>query len=102
MTQTARPEPTIAHNVGLHRFETLVEGKLARCDYRLDGETMRLVHTEVPPALEGRGIAAKLVAAALAHAREQGLSVIPACSYVRTYMRRHPETAGLLPEGMAL
>lgn len=102
MTKTARPEPTIAHNVGLHRFEALVEGNLARCDYRLDGNTMRLVHTEVPPALEGRGIAAKLVAAALAHAREQGLSVIPACSYVRTYMRRHPETAALLPEGMAL
>ena len=102
MTATARPEPTIVHNVGLHRFETVVEGTLARCDYRLDGNGMRLVHTEVPPALEGRGIAAKLVAAALVHAREQGLSVIPVCSYVRTYMRRHPETAELLPEGMAL
>ena len=102
MTETARPEPTIAHNVGLHRFETVVEGKLAHCDYRLDGNAMRLVHTEVPPALEGRGIAARLVAAALAHARDRGLSVIPVCSYVRTYMRRHPETAELLPDGMAL
>ncbi|MGA8031908.1 MAG: GNAT family N-acetyltransferase [Casimicrobiaceae bacterium] len=102
MTETARPEPTIAHDVGLHRFETVVEGKLAHCDYRLDGNAMQLVHTEVPPALEGRGIAARLVAAALAHARDRGLSVIPVCSYVRTYMRRHPETAELLPEGMAL
>jgi predicted GNAT family acetyltransferase len=102
MTGVARPEPTIAHNVGLHRFETVVDGTLARCDYRLDGKAMRLVHTEVPPALEGRGIAARLVAAALAYARDQGLSVIPVCSYVRTYMRRHPETAALLPEGMAL
>ncbi|HMA32103.1 MAG TPA: GNAT family N-acetyltransferase [Casimicrobiaceae bacterium] len=102
MTKTARPEPTIAHNAGLHRFETVVEGELAHCDYRLDGSAMRLVHTEVPPSLEGRGIAARLVAAALAHARDQGLSVIPVCSYVRAYMRRHPEAAGLLPEGMAL
>ncbi|MGE5087605.1 MAG: GNAT family N-acetyltransferase [Candidatus Levyibacteriota bacterium] len=102
MTDIGRPEPAIAHNVDLHRFETVVEGRLARCDYRLDGKVMRLVHTEVPAALEGRGIAARLVAAALAHAREQGLSVIPVCSYVRTYMRRHPETAALLPEGATL
>ena len=97
-------EPAIAvgHNLAQHRFEVVVDGKLSRCDYQLDATAMRLVHTEVPPALEGRGIASRLVAAALAYAREQGLAVIPVCSYVRTYMRRHPETATLLPEGMVL
>jgi uncharacterized protein len=57
---------------------------------------MRLVHTEVPPALTGRGIAAQLVRAALEYARVSGLKVQPACSYVRTYMRRHPDTHSLL------
>jgi uncharacterized protein len=69
---------------------------LARADYRLAGGVMRLVHTEVPPALTGRGIAAQLVRAALEYARVSGLKVQPACSYVRTYMRRHPDTHSLL------
>ena len=55
-----------------------------------------MTHTEVPPAFEGRGIAAALVREALAWARAQGLKVWPLCSYVAVYMRRHPETQDLL------
>jgi predicted GNAT family acetyltransferase len=91
-----RVHPQVVHNVASQRFEAIVDGSLCRCDYRMSGGTMLLVHTEVPPRLEGRGIAAALVRAALEHAREQGYKVVPACSYVRTYMRRHPDTAALL------
>jgi uncharacterized protein len=41
--------------------------------------------------LEGRGIAAQLVQAALQWARSEGLKVDPVCSYVDVYMRRHSE-----------
>lgn len=78
------------------RFEATVEGQACVCDYRLADGVMQLVHTGVPRALEGRGIAARLVAAALAHARASGLKVLPVCSYVQAYMRRHPETLELL------
>ena len=60
---------------------------------------VRLLHTDEPltvPALRGRGIAAALVHAALAHARERGLKVRPDCSYAEAYMQRHPETLDLL------
>ncbi len=57
---------------------------------------MLIVHTEVPPQLEGRGIAAALVRAAFEHAEPPGFKVVPACSYVRAYVRRHPETQALL------
>lgn len=57
---------------------------------------MQIFHTEVPMAFEGRGIAAALVRAAIEYARENGLKVLPACSYVRAYMRRHPEAQSLL------
>jgi uncharacterized protein len=87
---------SIQHNAGAGRFEAWVDGQLCQCAYHLVDGVMWLTHTEVPPALEGRGLAAALVAAALAHARAQGWTVRPACSYVRTYMRRHPETADLL------
>jgi uncharacterized protein len=57
---------------------------------------MRMTHTGVPLPLRGHGIAARLVAAALAHARSEGLRVDPRCSYVARYMQRHPETQDLL------
>jgi predicted GNAT family acetyltransferase len=78
------------------RFQARVEGHLCVADYRLDGNRMQMTHTEVHPALEGRGIAAGLVRAALHHARASGLKVVPLCSYVRAYMRRHPDTQDLL------
>lgn len=78
------------------RFQTVVDGRACVCDYRLAGRVMEITYTGVPPALEGRGIAAKLVAAALAHARASGWHVRPVCSYVQAYMRRHPETQDLL------
>jgi len=99
---TAARTPDIVHNAAAHRFETVLDGEFAWADYRLDGNVMRLVHTEVPPAYEGKGFAGALVHAALAHAREQGLRVLPLCSYVRAYMKRHPETHDLLPAGATL
>ncbi len=88
--------PAIVHNEAQMRFEVRIEGWLNRCDYRVVDGVMHLVHTEVAPALEGRGIAARLVRAALDHAAAQGLKVLPRCSYVRVYMQRHPDTQTLL------
>jgi len=56
---------------------------------------MTIEHTEVDRALEGRGVAAALVRAALEHARREGLKVEPECGYTRSYMERHPETLDL-------
>ncbi len=86
----------VRHNPPASRFEATVDGHLCVADYRLAGRTMTMPHTYVPPALQGRGIAAALVAAALAHARAAGLRVRPDCSYVARYMQRHPETLDLL------
>lgn len=86
----------IVHDPSAQRFTAEVEGGTAECAYRLVGTRMDIVHTEVPPQAEGRGVAAALVRAALAHARTQGWQVRPLCSYVAAYMRRHPETQALL------
>jgi len=86
----------IRHNPQASRFEAEDDGYLARCDYRMQDDLMLLVHTEVPPPLEGRGIAAALVRAALEHADAEGLRVQPRCSYVRAYLARHPEYRRLL------
>ncbi len=100
MTETTRPTIAVAHNASALRFEASVDGLLSEASYRLAegaaGPVMVMTHTGVPTALEGRGIAGQLVAAALGHARAQGWRVRPLCSYVAAYMRRHPETQDLL------
>jgi predicted GNAT family acetyltransferase len=96
------PAIEVLHNVAASRFEATVDGMLCVANYHLVGQVMRIHHTEVPRALEGRGIAAAIVRAALAHAEANGLAVEPRCGYVRAYMRRHPETQRLLPEGFSV
>jgi predicted GNAT family acetyltransferase len=90
------PSYTVRHNPARLRFEVALEGHINRVEYELEGRVMRITHTVVHPSLEGRGIASTLVAAALAHARAQGLKVDPQCPYTRAYMHRHPETLDLL------
>jgi uncharacterized protein len=90
--------PTVVHNAAAQRFEAEAGGRLSVCVYRRFGDVLHLTHTEVPRALEGQGIAAALVRSALAWARSEGLRVRPSCSYVATYMRRHPETLDLLDD----
>lgn len=89
--------PTVVvHNEAASRFEADVDGQAAVCAYRLQGREALFTHTEVPPAAQGRGVAAALVKAALDWADHEGLRVRPLCSYVAVYMRRHPETQHLL------
>jgi predicted GNAT family acetyltransferase len=98
MNDDAAPLP-IVHNLAAQRFEANVKGMLCHADYRRIGDTLHMVHTEVPPQLEGRGIAGELIEAALDYAGANGLKVTPLCSFVRAYMRRHPETHSLLTPG---
>ncbi len=98
----ATSEPAIVHNLALHRFEAHVAGGVAHTDYRQVGDTLHMVHTEVPAAAKGMGVAGALVEAALDFAERNHLKVLPSCSYVRSYMQRHPETHALLAAGAHL
>jgi predicted GNAT family acetyltransferase len=92
-----RPTPiSVRHNAAAHRFEAEVDGRLAVADYELDGERVVFTHTFVPPELRGRGIAEKLVRAALEWARTEQRRVVPACSYVAAFIRRNPEFGPLV------
>ncbi len=89
----------VVHNPAAQRFEVRLEGHLAVLDYVLrDARTVIFPHTEVPPALEGRGIGSRLARAALDWAAAQGYRVIPTCWFVAGYIRRHPEYQHLLAD----
>lgn len=90
--------PSVVHHPEQQRFDLWVDGLHCVADYRLDrvGGCVVFTHTGVPGALRGRGIAAELIRVALDWARAERLRVVPACSYVEVYMRRHPDTLTLL------
>lgn len=91
--------PEVRHNKEQRRYEMEVEGLTSVADYRLQGDKILFTHTGVPRELEGRGIAGKIVKFALDDARAQNLRVVPLCSYVVSYIKRHPEYQDLLAEG---
>lgn len=86
----------VRDNAAASRFELEAEGGMAVANYHVDGNTMLFTHTETPPPLQGRGIASRLIRGALETARARGLRVLPLCSFVADYIRRHPEFQDLL------
>jgi uncharacterized protein len=88
------PQPVIHDNAN-QRFEITVDGHAAIATYTERDGVWVMDHTFVPDALRGQGVAAKLVEAAFATAREAGVKIEPACSYVARYMERHAETQDL-------
>lgn len=81
----------VLHNFDAQRFELTVESERAFAAYRLHDGAIVFTHTEVPPALEGRGIGSALARAALEYARAEGLAVVALCPFIAGYIRRHPQ-----------
>ena len=82
---------TVTHNLEENLFEIRVDTHLAELKYRVQGGTITFTHTGVPRALEGQGVGSRLVRTGLEYARQQGLKVVAHCSFVATYLERHPE-----------
>jgi predicted GNAT family acetyltransferase len=74
-----------------------VEGHVAELVYRVEGTYLVLNHTEVPEALEGRGLGGVLVRAALDRAVRDGPTIVPLCPFARGWLGRHPDEAGRAP-----
>ena len=81
----------INHQPERHLFTYEVEGYTAYVEYQLENGSLDIIHTIVPPPLEGRGIAAALVKRAYEYASEQGLKPKATCSYAVRWLERHPE-----------
>lgn len=86
----------VTDNKAEAEFELIVSGQRAVAAYQLEDSTIVFTHTLVPKALEGRGVASKLIRAALDSARDRGLKVIAQCPFVAAYVDKHPEYRALL------
>lgn len=90
------PGIEVVNNEPEQRFEAQVQGHTAFLAYQRYPDRLVMVHTEVPAPLEGKGIAGKLVTAALDFARAEHLRVFPVCPYVTGFVRKHPEYQDLI------
>ncbi|MES2807785.1 MAG: GNAT family N-acetyltransferase [Bacteroidota bacterium] len=79
------------NNTAIHNFELLVDGHRAFIDYKVKDNKYYLIHTEVPPELEGRGVAAALVEKTFKYLEANGFKMLPYCAYILAYLKRHPE-----------
>jgi uncharacterized protein len=81
----------VVNNEAERRFEVRLGDEVGFTEYRLRDGVMILPHTVVPEAFAGKGVGAQLARAALGYAREQGLEVVPTCSFIAGYITKHPE-----------
>jgi predicted GNAT family acetyltransferase len=88
----------IVDNTNEQRFELVVDGHTAFSTYRLAGNRIYFLHTEVPNELRGRGVGSVLARGVLDIARERGLKVIPLCPFIAAYIRSHHEYLDLVSE----
>lgn len=81
----------VKHDKLNERFVLEVEGQEVYTAYSLDENVMELYTTYTPPNLRGKGLAEKVVNAAIEYAKENHFFIIPSCSYVAVFLQRHPE-----------
>lgn len=82
------------HDDAAHaRLEMVEAGHTVFADYRRAGGRLIIDHVEAPEALRGTGAAGRFMEALVAHARANGETIVPICSYAAAWLQRHPEEA---------
>lgn len=89
----ADDQPKIIRDQQAGRFVLAEAPDAAYLDVAEADGHLILRHTQVDGALEGRGIGGALVRAALDHAEEADLTVVPRCGFAASWLERHPDRA---------
>ena len=88
---------TVRDNADELRYEIVDDGEVPGfIAYRRGEGVITLVHTDVDPKWEGKGVGSELVRAALDDLRARGLKVRPLCPFVAAFIKRHPEYEDLV------
>jgi predicted GNAT family acetyltransferase len=87
---------TVTNNAAERRYELVVDGAQAIAAYEKHGGNIVFTHTEVPAALEGKGVGSRLIKGALDDVRNKGEKIVAECSFVAAYIDRHPDQQDLL------
>jgi hypothetical protein len=89
----------IEHHEDAARGRFFIAGG-AEITYSLDGAARLIAeHTDVDERYQGQGLGARLYRHLVDYARDNKLSVHPACPYIRRMFEKHPEDADVLEPG---
>ena len=79
------------------RYEIYVDSVLAGyADYHSQPGLVTVLHTEIDPAFEGRGMGSELVRRMLDDIRSRNARVLAVCPFVRAFLQRHREYGDLV------
>lgn len=85
----------IEHHSNEGIFIAREEGKeIGNLEYEREGRVMTITHTR--SFALGRGLGRRLVAAAIDYAREQGMKIVPLCSFAKALMEKIDEYRDLM------
>lgn len=79
------------------RFELVVDEHIAFIEYEENEKIIRLIHTESPEAIAGRGVATALIEKTLNYLEENSYGLVPVCPLIFAYIKRHSEWKRLVP-----
>lgn len=83
-------------NAAASRFELDTPDGISFADYRDVGPVRLITHVETPAAARGKGYAAQLMDAIVAHVRARDSRVRASCSYAVAYFERTPNARDVL------
>jgi predicted GNAT family acetyltransferase len=88
-----KPAPEL---VTTGRFELGRDGHVATLQYTIAGHVLALLHTEIPQALRGSGIASTLAQTALDWAQDHHMKVDVVSPFVAAFLETHSEYSDLV------
>src|ERR1700722_351973 len=88
---------TVTNDTNLSRYELRVGGDLAAAaNYECEPGRVVFLFTELMRGYEGHGLGQLLATGALDDVRQRGLTAIPRCPFIFTFIEDHPEYANLV------
>jgi predicted GNAT family acetyltransferase len=98
MTTSPRTSLTVTRNEDQRRYEASAGGTALAgfVDYREAREPVVLIHTEVDPSFEGRGVGSALARGALDDIRDRERKALVICPFINSWLRRHPDYLDVL------
>jgi predicted GNAT family acetyltransferase len=95
--QEGADEIAVRDNPERSRYEATVGPVLAgHATYHRQPGIVTVLHSEVDPAFEGRGVGSVLVRGMLDDIRTRDAKVLAICPFVRAFLQRHDEYSDLV------
>lgn len=83
------------------QYEFHIDRYIPKIEYIINNDNdIFLTHTEVHPALGGKGIGTQLVRKTLGDIEDKGMSVVPLCPFVAGYIKKNPEWMRVVKKGI--